>query len=65
MKDLKEKFGEPIHEMTKSNNTWLLFESSLLAAGPIRARVNPENNEVLELRCTEDGPSQWKVDSVK
>lgn len=53
--------GPPTNETEANNGTWYYFNTSFLAAGPIRIRANKMNNVVLELRCSEDGPSTWNV----
>jgi len=51
--------GEPIHSWEIKGQKWYSFNTSSIAAGPIKARV--KGTQVLELRCSEDGPSTWKI----
>lgn len=63
LEEFTGKFGNPIHETEKDGELWLLFSSDALAAGPIRIRIDENTNEVLGLRCTEDGQSEWIIDN--
>ncbi len=57
--DLAKILGEPIRSWEMKGHIWYSFDTSSIAAGPITARV--EGTQVLELRCSEDGPSTWKI----
>lgn len=54
--------GEPVREIKAESGHWYYFKTSSLAAGPICARGNRDNNTIVELRCTEDGPPNWIID---
>ena len=64
--ELVEILGPPTHAPTHETKTetdyWYSFNTFSLAAGPIRARGNEEKNTIVELRCLEDGPSNWNID---
>lgn len=51
--------GEPIHSWEMKGHIWYNFNTPSIASGPIAARV--KGTQVLELRCSYDGPSTWKI----
>ncbi len=55
----KKKFGSPLYEKVFGNHKWVYFKSDPIAAGPIRIRVNVKTNAVIELKCTQNGASEW------
>jgi len=57
--DLVKILGEPIHSWEMKGHIWYSFNTPSIAAGPIAARV--KGTQVLELRCSEDGPSTWRI----
>ena len=57
--ELKDILGEPIHTYELKGEHWFAFNTVSIAAGPIAARIL--DNQVLELRCSEDGPSTWII----
>lgn len=58
--DLKATLGEPVRTWTEANGSnWVTFETPSISAGPIRANVNENRNEVISLYCTEDRPPNW------
>jgi hypothetical protein len=57
--DLVKILGEPINSWEIKGQKWYSFNTSSIAAGLIKARV--KGTQVLELRCSEDGPSTWKI----
>jgi|ERR1051326_1212398 outer membrane protein assembly factor BamE (lipoprotein component of BamABCDE complex) len=59
LSDLINAMGNPMHHETVKGHHWYYFETSSIAPGPISARVEDSTGNVLELRCSEDGPSTW------
>ncbi len=60
--EIVEILGQPTHETKSEIDYWYYFNNESIAAGPIRALGNKENNTIVELRCSEDGPSTWIID---
>jgi len=52
LKELISEFGEPY---PNPEENIFYFESTWVAAGPIRATIDPKTNRVIHLQCQEDG----------
>src|SRR5229473_82580 len=61
LEQLKAVLGEPVATSTSRGMTWLHFQTASLAAGQIRAAVQPSTGKVTALRCSEDGPDTWSL----
>ena len=59
LQELIKILGEPTRSYAMNGNIRYEFSTISIAAGPISAFEN--NNKVIELRCSEDGPSTWKI----
>ncbi|SRR5258708_3672792 len=59
--ELKAVLGEPVATSTSRGTTWLYFRTASIAAGQIRASVQPSTSKVVALRCSEDGPDTWSA----
>jgi hypothetical protein len=55
------QLGPPVHQWTKGEEHWMSFETSSIAAGPIRVRIESQTNRVLALYCSEDGQPLWEL----
>jgi hypothetical protein len=61
LEQVKAALGEPVAMSTSRGMTWVHFRTASIAAGPIRAAVQPSTGKVLALRCSEDGPDTWSL----
>jgi hypothetical protein len=59
--ELKKMLGEPISKDKIKGKIWLSFQTPSLQAGPISAEIDESTDQVLTLRCNEDGPSTWSI----
>lgn len=59
---VKAVLGEPIATSTSRGLTWLSFRTASIAAGQIRAAVQPSTGKVIALRCDFDGPDTWSLE---
>ena len=63
LEQLKAVLGEPVATSTSRGMTWLHFRTASIAAGPIRAALQPSTLKVIALRCSEDGPDTWSLEA--
>jgi len=62
VEQLKAVLGAPVATSTSRGMTWLHFQTASIAAGQIRAAVQPATGKVIALRCSEDGPDTWSLE---
>ncbi|MBA3037094.1 MAG: hypothetical protein FP814_11455 [Desulfobacterium sp.] len=60
--EIVEILGQPTYETKSETGYWYYFNTLSIKAGPIRVRGNKEKNTIIELRCSEDGLSDWIMD---
>jgi hypothetical protein len=60
--ELIRKLGNPVQIIDQTTTQFLLFESSMFAAGPIEAKINKKSGKVLKLKCDEDSPPLWNFE---
>ncbi len=58
---LTAALGQPVQREDLKGETWWLFRTPSIMAGPIRARVSERTGRVLALRCREDEAPRWTV----
>lgn len=59
--DMVERLGPPSSAKSSETGQWVFFESTIGAAGPIRAKVD-DHDRIVVLRCNEDGPPTWSLE---